>query len=177
MQDIGMNHDIKRLKDQFTNELVSKHFEESKDPNNIIHTKDNNLKAPGFEYQAELVAATMNEVKSGKYDAKYIKNFHQTGYTAAAAPSAVKELFLSQILGNVNSNTIEMAGLKSIGIKDVSSLSASQVLSTKNRPGRKAKDTGTSNKSKRTYSVTQVCLFVCFLFCFHFAYVFLSFVL
>ena len=56
MQDVGMNHDVKSVKDRLTNELITKHFKLEDDPNRIIHTKpvgrgeEPKLKAPGLYF-------------------------------------------------------------------------------------------------------------------------------
>ena len=56
MQDVGLNHDVKNVKDRLTNELITQHFKLEDDPNYIIHTKpaargeEPKLKAPGLYF-------------------------------------------------------------------------------------------------------------------------------
>ena len=96
MQDIGMNGDIKRIKDKYTNLLIQKHFSLENDPDRIIHTNprngEPNLKAPNFAYTASLMVDTMKEIEDEKNNDRYVKHFHQTGFTFNT------KLFLSQIL-------------------------------------------------------------------------------
>ena len=54
VQDVGLNHDVKKVKDRLTNDMITQHFKIEDDPHNIIHTKpfargeEPKLKAPGL---------------------------------------------------------------------------------------------------------------------------------
>ena len=150
MQDIGMNSDIKREKDRFTNELISKYFKIEDDIDNVIHSKpqkggESNLKAPGFEWQCELLIKTIESIANDANNHKYEKRFHQTGYTFN------KDLFISQIMDNLDNDLIEFGTLKSIGLPALKTLDATEVAQAKgvSKPGRKSKDIG---KASRIYS-------------------------
>ena len=110
----------------------------------------------GFEQQAKLVADTMQEIKSSKYNSKFTKNWHQTGWTLGATERFQSEdEFLSQILSNLSNDSIEMQGFASLGIKDITALTPVKAIQMKPKPGRKPKDTGKSKRSQRTYSVAE----------------------
>ena len=148
---VGMNHDIKREKDKFTNELITKHFDISNDPDNIIHTKPNHkhaqpqLKAPGFEYQAELVVKTMESIKNESNNSRYVKNFHQTGFTFEI------NSFISQITGKLDNSLVEFQCLSGLNVSDAMDLEPEMAAHAKggSKRGRKVKDVG---KSSRKYS-------------------------
>ena len=151
MQDIGMNSDIKRIKDKYTNLLIQKHFKLENDPARIIHTNprdggEPNLKAPGFDYTASLMVDTMKEIADEKNDKRYEKHFHQTGFTFNS------KFFLSQILSDLSDDLTEFEGIKSLGIDNLDSLNPETIAQTPIKPGRKQKDIG---KSSRTYSKTE----------------------
>ena len=86
---------------------------------------------------------TMDNIKEEKNDSKYIKHFHQTGYTGNP------DLFLSQLLGNLSDDLTEFGALKSFNIENSNSLDSTIIAQTPQKPGRKKKDVG---KSSRTYS-------------------------
>ena len=98
----------------------------------------------------------MQEVKSSKFNDKYTKNWHQTGWTLGAVERLkTEDEYLSQILCKLGNDSIELKGYASLGIKDLAALTPHAALKIKQKPGRKPKDTGRSKRSLRTYSAAQ----------------------
>ena len=114
----------------------------------------------------------MQEIKSGKFDGKFTKNWHQTGWTLGATGRLqTEDEFLSQILSNVGNDSIELQGYASLGITNLAALTPLAALKIKQKPGRKPKDTGRSKRSQRTYSAAQannIASFVLFCVCVYF---------
>ena len=102
------------------------------------------------------MAQTMQEIKGSKFEEKFTKNWHQTGWTLGAAERMeTEDLYLEQIMSNLGNDLIEIKGYASLGITDLAALTPLKALEIKPKPGRKCKDSGRSNRALRTYSAVQ----------------------